>query len=102
MINTFFNWIKLDAQNLIVEVWWVSLILWILLLLAGISDIATNTLTKSSKAAWMATIVLVPMIGLFTYCIFCLTRADYHWLEFLLMKRKGSRRKGSKASVSSS
>lgn len=102
MIDTFLNFIKLDTQNFIVEVWWICLVLWVALLVVGITDIATNTLTKGSKIAWIVTILALPMLGLFAYCIFCLARADYHWLEFLTMKRKSSRRGGSRPPVSSS
>ena len=102
MINTVINWLKLDAQNFIAEVWWAALILWVVLVAVGISDIATNTLTTTSKAIWIAIVVLLPMAGLFAYCLFCLTRVDYHWLEFLFMRRKNSRSKGSSASMTSS
>lgn len=93
MIQTFFNWLRLDAQNLIVEVWWCALILWCLLVVISIADVATNTLTRGGKVAWTGAIVLLPLAGLFAYCAFCLKRADYYMFEFLFRKRKGPHRK---------
>ena len=95
MIRTILNWLKLDAQNLIVEVWWALLLLWVVLIVVAIFDVSTNTITGTTKFVWISAIVLLPMIGLFAYCVFCLTRADYHMLEFLFRRRRSSRRKES-------
>lgn len=99
MIQTFLNWLKLDAQNLIVEVWWIPLILWLALVVVGVVDVANNTLTRRAKIIWIAAILLVPLVGLFAYSTFCLARADYHMLEFLFRKRKRTHRRDSRAST---
>lgn len=100
MIQTFFNWLRLDAQNFIVEVWWCALILWIALLAISITDVASAPLSRGAKAAWIFTILLVPAVGLAAYCVFCLMRADYYMLEFLFRRRKRPRRSQSKSSAS--
>lgn len=92
MIRTFSNWLRLDAQNFIAEVWYAALILWIALVILGILSVGTHTLTKKSKIIWIAVIVALPLVGLFAYCIFCLTRVEYHMLEFLFRKRKSALR----------
>ena len=92
MIRTLFNWLTLDAQNFITEVWLAALILWIALVVMGLLSVKTNTLTREAKLGWAAAIILLPLAGLFAYCIFCLTRVDYHMLEFLFRKRKSAPR----------
>lgn len=90
MIRTFTNWLRLDAQNFIAEVWYAALLLWLALVALGILSVGTHNLTRGMKIAWTAVIVLLPLFGLFAYCVFCLTRVDYHMLEFLFHKRKGT------------
>jgi len=102
MIRTLINWLTLDAQNFIAEVWWILLALWIALVIVGISDVATHTLTRGGKFAWIVTILIVPIAGLFAYCILCLVRADYHMLEFLIRRRKSPRKKERHASAPTS
>ena len=99
MIRTILNWLKLDAQNLIAEVWWAMLILWVALVLVAVFDVSTNTITGTTKFVWVSAIVLLPLVGLFAYCAFCLTRADYHMLEFLFRRRRSTRRRESSASA---
>lgn len=91
MIQTVFNWLKFDVQNFIVEVWWCCLVLWCLLLIIAISDVVTHGLNRTSKATWILAILFLPLAGLFAYCIFCLSRADYYMLEFLTRRRKNPR-----------
>ncbi len=93
MIRTFTNWLRLDAQNLITEVWWAVLILWIALVTLGILSVRTQSLTFGAKLVWIAAIVALPLLGLFAYCTFCLTRVDYHMIDFLFQRRRGSQKK---------
>jgi hypothetical protein len=102
MIQTLFNLLEFNAQNLIIEVWWCALALWVALLVIAITDVATNTISRGGKLAWSMAIVLVPLVGLFAYCVFCLRRADYYMFEFLTRKRKGPRHKGAGKSTSTS
>jgi Flp pilus assembly pilin Flp len=95
MIQTITNWLRLDAQNYITEVWYAVLILWVALVIIGILSVVSNTLTNQSKTMWIALILCVPLAGLFAYCIFCLTRVEYHLLEFLFRKRKSTLRSNS-------
>ena len=89
MIRTFTNWLRLDAQNLITEVWWAMAILWVALIVLGLLSVRSQNLTAGSKLMWVAAIICLPLIGLFVYCIFCLTRVDYYMIDFLFRKRKG-------------
>lgn len=42
-----------------------------------------------SKAAWVAGVILVPILGMATYCLACLRFADVQFLHSLgLMKRQ--------------
>ncbi len=102
MLRTIVNWLRLDAQNFIAEVWWAALILWIALVVMGIVDVSTNVLGRGAKIAWVAVIVLIPLAGLFAYSLLSLARADYHMLEFLFRKRKSGKRRNSRASASTS
>ena len=91
MIRTISNWLRLDAQNLIAEVWWAMLIIWVALLLIALVDIATHTFSLTSKLGWICAVIFLPLVGLFAYCLYSLARADYHMLEFLFRKRKSTR-----------
>ena len=91
MIRTFTNWLRLDAQNLIAEVWWAMLIIWCALVLIAVFDIATHTFTATTKLGWICAVVFLPLVGLFAYCLYSLAKADYHMLEFLFRKRKSTR-----------
>ncbi|MFT5107443.1 MAG: hypothetical protein ACI8XO_003133 [Verrucomicrobiales bacterium] len=90
MIRTITNWLRLDAQNFIAEVWWSMLALWIALVILAILSVRTQNLTRGSKSAWIAAIIGLPLIGLFTYCAFCLTRVDYYMVDFLFRKKKAA------------
>ena len=90
MIRTFTNWLRLDAQNFITEVWWAMLILWIALVVLGILSVRSQNLTGGTKSLWVEAILGLPLLGLFAYCAFCLTRVDYYMVDFMFRKRKGA------------
>ena len=90
MIRTFTNWLRLDAQNLIAEVWWAVLLLWVALVIFGIMSVASQNMEGGSKAIWIGVIIALPLVGLFAYCVFCLTRVDYYMLDFLFRRKKNT------------
>ena len=91
MREILFKWIKLDAQTIIPEVWYVVGVLWLCVVIIGLISIKSQAMASSVKLRWSALIVLVPFIGMLAYCVYCLTKVDYHMLEFLMVKKKGKR-----------
>jgi len=87
MLQTFFKWLRLDAQNYIPAVWYAVAVIWLALVVMSIFSVRSQTITAQSKTIWTSLIILLPMGGLFAYCLYCLTRIDYHMVDFLFRKK---------------
>jgi len=85
----FFRWLKLDVQNLIPEVWWAVGIIWALLLAFALASIWGQSFGSAARIFWTLLVTLIPVAGLLLYCIFCLLKVDYHFLErFVFFQRR--------------
>ena len=78
----FENLVGLQPQNLIPEVIWLSLGVYLLTIFACYASIARSLVfSTASKLLW-STIILIPFIGPASYATFSLLTAESGWKEF--------------------
>ena len=83
MRDTITNFLKMDVQTSIGLVYAGLAVVWLIILIAGISSIVTRPMGVVGKVAWILLIVAVPLVGMAVYCLYSLFRADYTFLQQL-------------------
>lgn len=81
MRDTITNFLKMDVQTSIGLVYWGLALVWLIVLIAGISSIVTRPIGVAAKVVWILLVTGVPLVGMTFYCIYSLFRADYSFLS---------------------
>jgi hypothetical protein len=72
-----FNRFSLDAIKWTDDVKAVVLILWLLVVLCGISSIISQPISRKNKVMWTLFILFVPLIGVLVYLPFSIRLENY-------------------------
>lgn len=64
-------------------VYWGLGVAWLFLLIAAFSSLRIQSLTTGKKFLWFAFILLLPVVGLACYCVYCLIRGNWSFLKTL-------------------
>lgn len=59
-------------------------LVWLSLVLNCMASIRQQSFTAKAMLVWAAGIVFVPVLGMAAYLTYCLFRADYSFLKFIL------------------
>ena len=76
MIQLVLRFLTFNAQNLIPEVWVILVVLWVGLVFFSVTSVVSLNISASGKVFWLALIVILPIFGLFIYCIRCIIRSE--------------------------
>lgn len=82
MKTTILRFFTFEVMNIHPMIYWGLLVVWCLMLVATFASIGSQAMSPLAKLFWSC-VVLVPIVGLFLYLIFCLTRVDYSFMAFL-------------------
>jgi uncharacterized membrane protein YhaH (DUF805 family) len=96
MREIFFKLIKLDAQNFIPEVWYAVWALWIAVIIFAWVSIYSQPISSGGKLSWAVLVLAIPFLGMVAYCFYCMSKVDYHLLDFLTVKKSGKKRNASR------
>ena len=69
-------------------VYWGLAAVWLILLLASVSSLRSQPLSKGAKLAWFALILFLPLIGLGIYALRCLLKAEWTFMKPFLAPQK--------------
>ena len=84
---------SLEAVTIIPEVYWGLLAVFVVLLVASISSVMGQSIGGGAKVAWMAVLLLLPLLGLWIYALRCVVFADYSFLRDWGIVRNSSLKK---------
>ena len=86
MRQVFIRFFTLDVVSEHPAVYWGLGAAWIILLLSALMSLRSLSISTSAKIAWFAVIFLVPIVGLASYCGYCLLKGEWSFLKILLAK----------------
>ena len=81
MRDTITNFLTMDVQTSIGLVYVSLVVVWLIILIAGISSIVTRPMGTAGKLVWILLIVGLPLVGMAVYCLYSLFKADYSFLQ---------------------
>ena len=90
MLDIFINLLTLKALSTSAEVYVGLLVVWILMLAAGIASVWSRLWPARDKAVWCIALVCLPVVAMTTYCLWSLVIADYSFLKVLGFSRKNT------------
>lgn len=88
MLQVLINFATLNALNSPPEVYIGLAAIWVLLLSAGIASVVSRARSAWVAAVWIVFILIVPIAGLFVYCVWCMLSADYSFLKMFGLHRQ--------------
>jgi hypothetical protein len=83
MSDVLTRFFALEALNVIPEVYVALAGIWLWILIVNFFSIAGQQIPPWAKLIWVLVVTLLPILGVFLYCLFCLLRADYSYLHQL-------------------
>ena len=83
MRDTITNFLKMEVQTSIGLVYGALLVVWLIILIAGICSIVTRPMGIAGKLVWILLVVGLPLVGMVFYCLYSLFKADYSFLQQL-------------------
>lgn len=86
MRGVFIRFLKQDILSEHPMVYWGVVVIWLLLLIAALASLRTQSFGIGVKIVWILFLLGVPVIGLACYCLFCLIRGDWSLIKPLLIK----------------
>lgn len=63
---------------------WALGIIWLVMVANCVASIRQQPIEIKSRLVWMLIVVLVPIFGMAAYLGYCLLKADYSFLKFVL------------------
>ncbi len=78
------------AENVVVEVYWALGLIYVALLVICLLSIGSGALTPQQRTMWRGCVLFLPIVGMGSYCIFSLLRADYSFLRSVGLVRNKS------------
>lgn len=63
---------------------WAMALVWLALILNCLASLRQQAITTRARLFWVVGIVCAPIIGMAVYLTYCLIKADYSFLKFLL------------------
>jgi len=78
----------LNVQNVISYVYVAIVAVWLTMVLSAMMSLRSQELAFRWKLIWALAIVLLPILGMAAYVIFCLVRAEYPTLHQMGFFRK--------------
>ncbi len=101
MLQILFNLLSLKALSTPIEVYLGLVVVWVMLLVAGVGSVLSHRWSAWKKIAWCLLLVAVPVVGMTFYCFLSLCWADYSFLKLLGLGRQGSGQLSAKPIASS-
>ncbi|WP_345735210.1 hypothetical protein [Prosthecobacter algae] len=76
MINILIRLLTLNAQNVIPEILWALLAIYVLSVLVTITSVWSTVRSGKARFLWILVVVFVPFLGILAHCVHSLTLAD--------------------------
>lgn len=83
MSDVLTRFFALEALNVIPEVYVALAGIWLWILIVNFFSIASQEIPSWAKLFWLLVVTALPVVGVFLYCLYCLSRADYSYLHQL-------------------
>jgi membrane protein DedA with SNARE-associated domain len=81
MITVLIRLLTLNAQNVIPEVLWALLVIYLGALLVTISSVWVTNSSAASRLIWLVVVIAIPFLGIISHCLRCLMLADISMLK---------------------
>lgn len=65
-------------------IYWGMIVVWLVLVLTCFFSIRSLRIGLGARWAWFSLVLCVPVLGMFIYLVWCLIKADYSFLKFIL------------------
>ena len=84
MKEVFFRFITIHPMNDHPILGWALAIVWLVLVGNCMASIRVQPIEIKSRLVWMLVVAFVPIVGMAAYLIYCLLKADYAFMKFIL------------------
>lgn len=81
MLTTLIKFLLFAPDNVSKEVYWALGAIYLSFLIATILSIKKTTPNLAFRLAWILLVTIIPVVGIFIYCIRCLISADFNFLK---------------------
>ena len=88
MRDTIVRFLTLNVQSEIPYIYVAMACVWVVMVVAAGFSLRSQTFRARWKFAWMALILILPLVGMSLYAIFCIFRSDFSVLNQLGFFRK--------------
>ena len=92
MKEAIIHFLTLNVQASHPLVYVALLAIWAVLLVASVMSLRALDISAGAKVAWFCGILFLPVVGLAAYCLLCLTKGDWSFLQMLFSKPKVTKR----------
>ena len=96
----FSRFLNLSAQNVTEEIFWVLGLIYFVALVVVLFGIWGLSIRTSAKVAWTLLTIVLPVVGPALFCVRCLFKADYSFLQQFGMKSSSKKTKSQLPSAS--
>ncbi|MGV3659653.1 MAG: PLD nuclease N-terminal domain-containing protein [Prosthecobacter sp.] len=90
MRDTILRFFLIQPLNSHPMVLWGLAAVWLVLIFNCVHSLRQQAMSLPARWAWLLVIILVPIAGMAAYLVYCLTKADYSFMKFLLGPPKRS------------
>jgi apolipoprotein N-acyltransferase len=84
MKEIFFRFITIHPMNDHPILGWALGVIWLVMVANCVASIRQQPIEIRSRLMWMLIVALVPIFGMAAYLGYCLLKADYSFLKFIL------------------
>ncbi len=84
MRETLLRFITIQPLNDHDIIAWALALIWLLLIFNCVASLRQQPITSKARLVWAVGIVCAPILGMAAYLTYCLFKADYSFLKFLL------------------
>ncbi|MBL9177768.1 MAG: PLDc_N domain-containing protein [Verrucomicrobiaceae bacterium] len=88
MRDTLFRFFTIHPLNDHEIISWAMGLVWLALVLNCLASLKHRDISSRARLIWVAIVVVVPILGMAAYLLFCLVTADYSFLKFFLAPPK--------------
>jgi len=89
MTTVLIRLLTLRAENVIPEVIWGMVLIYVFLMLVTLTSVWVTCRRAGSRFLWFLAVVFLPFVGIMAHCLHCLTLADLSSLkQFGIFTRK--------------
>jgi hypothetical protein len=84
MRETLLRFITIQPLNNHEVIAWAMSLIWLSLIFNCVASLRQQPITSAARLVWAVGIACVPILGMAAYLAYCLFKADYSFLKFVL------------------